>query len=236
MPSALETALAATRAAAFVAEDLQLHASLASTAAALDADEQREVLHQARAHLRARGPFVEHLLEARLVRSARRNFLNVRVRHDFVTMMYHFPRGAQLYCFMMSDKLEPFVVVTVLDAQRGKLAALSAAQVADLEAALGAFCTHFGIRGETYHYTSLRERQAAGGVATRQRAHSLHFHLKMRVDPQMMLERIPALQVLAPTVADVQAWKGVDAVRHQFDRPTRDWAATRELILEDAGP
>jgi hypothetical protein len=158
------------------------------------------------------------------------------VRHDFVTMMHHFPRGAQLYCFMMSDKFEPFVIVTVLDAHHGKLHALSAAQVEDLQAALGSFKARFGIDGESYHYTSMRERQAAGGAAPRQRAHSLHFHLKMRVGTRMMLECIPALQVLAPTAADVQAWKGVDAVRHQFGRPTMDWAAARELILQDADP
>lgn len=219
-----------------VAADLRLHASLASSAAALDPDEHRAVLQQARERLRARGPFAEHLLEVRLVRDAPRNFLNVRVRHDFVTMMHHFARGAQLYCFMMSDKFEPFVVVTVLDAQRGKLHALSAGQVADLEAALRSFKTRFGIEGESYHYTGLRERAGGGGGAARQRAHSRHFHLKMRVGTRMMLECLPSLRVLAPTAADVQGWKTLDAVRHQYGRPTLEWAAARELILRDAGP
>ena len=96
-----------------------------------------------------------------------------------------------IYDVHLSDKFEPFAVVAAIHRERGKLMRLNPDQLADLELVLAEFRQKFGLRGETYHYTSYEERMATdafvagGGASTASKAHSSDFHLKIRVSSAM---------------------------------------------------
>jgi hypothetical protein len=68
---------------------------------------------------------------------------------------------------------------------------LSQNQVEDLKLAIHAFKERYGIKDERYHYTPLGEREETerffkgGGTASHNKAHSAHFHLKMRIATAM---------------------------------------------------
>ena len=70
---------------------------------------------------------------------------------------------------------------------------LTLAQVANLVTAVAAFRAKFVLVDELYHYTSLSERAqtdrfvASGGASGRAKAHSSHFHLKIRIPTQMLV-------------------------------------------------
>jgi hypothetical protein len=108
-------------------------------------------------------------------------------------MFHHLLHGV-FYCFFLSDKLEPFVIVTAVDPAAGKLHRLTHAQVDDLQAALRAYKDRYGVSDESYHYTALAERDdteafsRAGGAAAANKAHSAHFHLKMRIATSMCVQ------------------------------------------------
>jgi hypothetical protein len=96
-----------------------------------------------------------------------------------------------VYDVHLSDKFEPFAVVSATHRQHGKLLRLDSRQLADLEEVLHGFRRKYSISGETYHYTSFEERMAtdafvAGGGANRKsKAHSSDFHLKIRISSAM---------------------------------------------------
>ncbi len=113
---------------------------------------------------------------------------NVRVRAEYATMLFQRPLRGVHYCFFLSDKLEPYIIVTAVDPVRGRLPRLTLAQTADLREALDLFKTRYGITSETYHYTPAEERADAAahcGGALHAKAHSAHFHLKMRIATAM---------------------------------------------------
>ena len=114
------------------------------------------------------------------------------MKAEFATLLFHHFLHGVFYCFFLSDKLEPFVIITAVHPVEGKLHRLTHAQVDDLQAALRAFKDRHGVHDETYHYTSLAERdeaevfsRAGGAAAKASKAHSAHFHLKMRIATAM---------------------------------------------------
>ncbi len=112
---------------------------------------------------------------------------NLRVKAEYSTLIFQQRIHGVFYCFLLSDKLEPFVIIIALHPQHGRLARLAPAQVADLREAIRHFKDRFGINDETYSYTQEEARVAAGagGVAVQNKAHSSHFHLKMRIATAM---------------------------------------------------
>ena len=174
-----------------------------------------------------------------MVRNQRRNFINVRVRADYATLLFQFKGTDGVhFCFLLSDKLEPFVIITALCPRRGKLRRLQRSQVGELDAALDAFRQRFGIADETYHYTGLSEREqtesfaAAGHVSSAGKAHSAHFHLKMRIATGMYKQRFPVLQLF-----DFDRLRlNCDHVRHNYARETLSWPEVRRAIEADATP
>jgi hypothetical protein len=171
------------------------------------------------------------------VRNQRRNFINVRVRPDYATLLFQFKGTDDVrYCFLLSDKLEPFVIITVLCPRLGKLRRLKRKHVGELHAALDAFRQRFGIADETYHYTSLSERDAteafaaSGQVSGAGKAHSAHFHLKMRIATGMYRQRFPVLQLFDFDKLRAQC----DHVRHNYARETLSWEQVRPLVEADA--
>ena len=123
---------------------------------------------------------------------------------------------------------------------QGRINQLTHSQVVDLETSIKNFRTKLGLEegSETYHYTSLGERKETddfvkSGVPMRgTKAHSSHFHLKMRVPVQFLHDKMPVYGLL--NLAHMQ--EAVEPVKYNFTRETHPWAEVREQIMADAAP
>jgi len=69
-----------------------------------------------------------------------------------------------------------------------------------------------------------------GGASQQTKAHSAHFHLKIRVASQMVLDRMPAMQLI--NLPALRA--AVEPVRYNFSRETKPWEEVFALILSEA--
>jgi hypothetical protein len=172
-------------------------------------------------------PLARQILEAKVVCNPRKNFLNFTIRKDYMGMCYYEEINGTHYCYFISDRLEPFVIITAVDPAFGKLECLSRTQVDDLARSLLDFKIRFGICKETYHYTPLKERRETGGGPPETKS---HFHLKVRVATEMIVARMPVYQLI-----DIGRLRSaVKPVRYNFSRETKTWEETYPLLLNDA--
>lgn len=154
-------------------------------------------------------------------------------------MLFQF-RGSDgvRYCFLLSDKLEPFIIIVALSPTYGKLHRLTHMQLDDLFTAVVAFKQRFGIEAESYHYTPLAEREeadslvATGSLSRGGKTHSTHFHLKLRIATGMYKERFPVLQLI-----DFDKLRTCcDHVQYNYARETVPWPQVKAMMERDAIP
>ena len=203
---------------------------------------RRAAAAQAAAVVRAHDPLLAQLLDVRVVTTRRgaelTNHVNLRVAAPYTTMLHHerasTPSGDEVgFCFLVSEQLEPIVIVVAVHGRLGRLERLEPALVPALEVAIQQFKTRFGLQNENYAYTCLRDRQAAASC------HSRHFHLKIRIPTEMYLRLFPAAQVLGNNVACLrralepfkQRWEPL-AFRFQM-QALFPWTIVRLLVLGD---
>eukprot|EP01147_Barroeca_monosierra_P005837 gene5837-9040_t len=222
-----------------VLPDLKLPSHLKNTPEDLTRQEKEQIRTDALNQLACIDPILPHILDVKVVRNQRRNFINLRVRRDYSTLIFHSPAESGVtWCFFISDKLEPFITITALSQDEGKLSKLSSAQVVELEEALQQFKKRFGIVGESYHYTSLEERQETDqfvretSVDMRSKSHSSHFHLKMRIATEMYKDKFPVLKLMNFD----ELRRTVDHIMHNYSRETLSWEQVKPLIEKDAQP
>eukprot|EP01116_Phalansterium_solitarium_P005005 TRINITY_DN1625_c1_g2_i1.p2 TRINITY_DN1625_c1_g2~~TRINITY_DN1625_c1_g2_i1.p2 ORF type:complete len:279 (-),score=107.82 TRINITY_DN1625_c1_g2_i1:133-969(-) len=217
-----------------VTESVELIPSMAT--GYLAPQQQETIRRQVVERLAARDPMLRHVMEVKIVCNQRRNFINISVRKDYVTLCYQEHHEGIYYCFFLSDKIEPFVTITAVHPDDGKLHRLTRSQVVALARTIDNFKAKFGISGESYHYTGLRERQEtdefvdSGGTQRGNKAHSSHFHLKLRVSTKMTPDRLPVYQLF-----DLGALReAVEPVRYNFSRTTLPWNEVYPLLMQDA--
>lgn len=220
-----------------VTEDVKIIPELLT--ADLSYAQQNVIKQQTLERISRTDPILRVILEVKIAKNQRRNFINVRVRNDFVTLCYHEVLNGMFYCYTMSDKLEPFVIVTVVDPLLGKLEKLSRQQLADLEMSLERFRRKFGVQNEKYHYTPLKERRetdkfvASGGTSSANKAHSSHWHLKIRVATAMCCHLLPIMNTFNLRLLSQTA----DPVIYNYSRECVGWESVRtameaELLVE----
>eukprot|EP00040_Diaphanoeca_grandis_P021223 m.113039 g.113039 ORF g.113039 m.113039 type:complete len:192 (+) comp28238_c0_seq1:54-629(+) len=177
--------------------------------------------------------------QIKVVVNQRRNLLNVIIRKDYLTMVHYKTKptdnGSVTYCFFLSDKVEPFVIITCVDHTKGKLDRITHKQYTELCEAIVEFKGRFGITNEGYHYTVLTERAETdkfvntGGTRSANKSHSSHFHLKMRIATGMLVQRLPIHGLL-----DVDVMRrSVEPVKYNYSRETIPWAEVKTLMEAD---
>mmetsp|Transcript_45404 Transcript_45404/g.120792 ORF Transcript_45404/g.120792 Transcript_45404/m.120792 type:complete len:246 (+) Transcript_45404:60-797(+) len=218
-----------------VTEAVELVPSLRQTPNQLDRAAEEQIKREALQVLGALDPILQHIMDIKLVRNERRNLINVRIKSDYTTLLFQHQEQGVHNCFFLSDKLEPFITITVVHPARGKLNRLTSLQLDGLNSAVRRFKDKYGITGDTYHYTTLGERgktdelSSSGQVRGASRSHSSHFHLKMRVATDMYKDRFPVLQLINLDALRVKA----DPVRYQFSRDTKTWEEVWPLMQQD---
>ena len=167
------------------------------------------------------------------------NKIVLRCRPDFASMIFHEHAIERihteqkepeeyLFCFMLSDKIEPVVTVVVIDSKKGKLLMITESQVEQLQVALTQFRIQFGLVGELYSYTSTEERTANA-------LHSRHFHLRVRIPSVMYFKYFPAVQTLHRVKTSFDAFvKEWEPLTHNFSlHRFNTWHEVRQDILRD---
>lgn len=216
----------------------------------LDAAQIDLVRRQALARLEAVNPLLPFALEVKVVCNPRRNFINLVVRREYVTLCFHTVdrATATVFCYFLSDKLEPFVIVTALPAhgcaaaregRDGRLARLTVAQTHALDRSVAEFRRRYRLEGESYHYTGFAERRedsafarASGALGMGCKAHSSNWHLKIRVPTSMCAAYLNIWKLLS--ISDLRTT--VEPVKYNFTRETLPWKTVFEQLLNDAIP
>lgn len=216
-----------------VTEDIELAPELRT--GRLDVGKIRAIQEQARERLGERDGILKHALDVKVVCNPRRNFLNITVRNDYITMCHHDLIDGTYFCYFLSMKLEPFVIVTAVDPERGKLIDLTRKQAEDMNKSRINFLRRYGITGETYHYTGSKERtddnefSKAEGNLKECKAHSLNWHLKIRVATDMFSYMLPVFQLInIHKIKDT-----IEPVKYNFTRETLPWDVVWKQILDD---
>ena len=69
--------------------------------------DERGVKEQTLERLGAIQPLLSEIMDVKLVVQPRKNMINIRVKPEYVTLMWHAEMESVRFCFFMSDKLEP---------------------------------------------------------------------------------------------------------------------------------
>ena len=207
----------------------------------LTIQQRKEAVMQARRILQEKDPFWIHVYEIRVITiydderedQKPKNCINMRTKPDFVSMIYHertgtCPEDEVVFCFMASDQLEPIITVVVLNAEQGKLVELTRNQVDWLESTLEHFKSRHGLSGERFAYTPIKYR-------VKNKLHSKHFHVKIRIPTEMYLQVFPSIRILAASRSDLQMKLfDLEPLEYAFSRqPTLQWHEVRKQIYDD---
>jgi len=215
----------------FITPDIQLLPEYTTTE--LSSVLQNDIISEIRNRLGEMKPLLKHIMEVKIVCNERRNFVNLRISSPYVPLIHiEDLEGSCLY-FAISDKIEPYVIIAALDLDRGvRLTQLTSSQLQLLPSRIETFKKKFGISNETYHYTTLQERQntVSFGARRENRAHSSSWHLKMRVATAMYREEMPISKILDFEFLKKQ----IEPVRYNFNRENIKWEDVYELMKRDA--
>jgi hypothetical protein len=69
--------------------------------------DERGVKEQTLERLGAIQPLLSEIMDVKLVVQPRKNMINIRVKPEYVTLIWHAEMESVRFCFFMSDKLEP---------------------------------------------------------------------------------------------------------------------------------
>jgi len=198
----------------------------------IDQGTEFQIKSQIKTKLFAQSPVLSSMTEIKIVCNPRRNFINIRVMRDYQTLLYFEEYETDYFCFFLSDKFEPFMIITVVSGTTGeRLVTISNRQVTFLFQAIGRFKEKYGIQGESYHYTGVDERLEthSGGTNVHMLSHSKNFHVKMRISKGMLQERMPINRLLKVEKLCVD----FEPIQYAFTRKTITLEALRFALLQE---
>ena len=114
-------------------DSMQLLPHIATTLTPILGPQLDAIFLEARAKLRIFDPMLEHITTVKLVRNERRNLLNVRIRKDYLRLLFHITSGDNFFCFFPDYSLQPFVRIVCLHRMRGEIRPIPPELDADLK-------------------------------------------------------------------------------------------------------
>ncbi len=152
---------------------------------------------EARTHLGTVDPLLPHLCVVKVVRNERRCFINIRVKREYLRLIFHQRHGDVFYCFFPDDTLDPFVKIIALHKHEGELRPLSPAHDAPLQTSIAAFKAFHQIVNESYCFQDPLSHQRilaptlaeTLGVARARPPHQ--YNLSMRIATAMYRHKMP---------------------------------------------
>lgn len=187
---------------------------------------------------------MSHLVDIRII-SLRSdiitNVVSVRVRPDFATMLYYeeyndllatdemrLEEPNMLFAFMISTQLEPIVTIVAVHTNSGKLINLHTSHFNRLQSAIKNFKKKFGLQDELYAYTPYAERQTKSW-------HSKHWHLKIRIPTDMLIQYLPASSILIENRTKLDNIKKcLEPIHYNFQlQPMMKWKEIENDVFSD---
>lgn len=214
----------------YVTEDVKLIDSLSK--GKIDRYLQEDIKREAIERLYSIEPILKHILEIKIVSNPRRNFINVILKKEYLPLIFYERLDDVYFCFFVSDKLEPYVIITALHVEKGRLINLNRKLMDGLKNAIYNFKRKFGISNEGYHYTSLKERNetessvSKGDISFQNKSHSRHWHLKMRIATGMYTQKLPILNLFDFNSAKEK----IEPVKYNYSRETMTWESILEIL------
>eukprot|EP00041_Stephanoeca_diplocostata_P009169 m.139563 g.139563 ORF g.139563 m.139563 type:complete len:506 (+) comp17632_c0_seq1:223-1740(+) len=193
-----------------VLPNIQLVERLRHTSAPLPRAEIDLVSTAAIEALAAINPFLRHIVTIKFVRNERKNFLNIRIRKEYIATVSFTAYPQTVVLCTLSMHLEPFIEVHVVRACGGVVRRwsdvdLGGADAQGIRAAIAAVKRRYGLTGEAFRYTADGTGNAPAidgvfaGVRERMRSGAgshLAFHLCIRVATKMYAKLLPVLAAL----------------------------------------
>lgn len=199
----------------------------------IDRETEFQIKAQIRSKLFAQNPVLGTMTDVKIVANQRRNFVNIRVKQEYQTLLYYEEFESDYFCFFLSDKFEPFAIITVVSGSTGeRLVSITSKQVAFLFQAIGRFKDKYGIQGESYHYTGVEERletHTGTNIGTNMRSHSKNFHVKMRISKGMLQERMPINRLLKVESLCVD----FEPIQSMFTRKTISMETLKHNLMQE---
>jgi len=188
--------------------------------------------------LRETQPFLSGMVDVKLVSNPEHNYINIRLKniHNHMIFFKEYTdakKSRNVVCFYMSDKFEPYVIITILNQFGDRIEAIEPKHVDYLVESIQEFKVKFGIKEELYHYTGLDERKDTFGnanVALHNKGHSMNFHVKMRIGTAMYVDRMPIMRLL-----NVSSLKVLDPIRYNYSRSGVPFASVLQQLRKEAG-
>lgn len=211
-----------------VDETFALSPHLQETSRSLTKTQFTDVIRAARAQLNLQCPLSNHLLQFRVVRQGTKNYISTYVRREFAHVIhtYSCPEAQTHFLFMPSEKLEPVVVVVAVHDRIGRLPYLDEYRVPLLQQALLDFGRVFELGVDSLLYTP---RSARSGFVTRgkQRVHSSHFHVKIKIGVDEVQELLPVSRFITKSIFDM------DNIKYHHTREPVSWKTLEETLLRE---
>lgn len=195
---------------------------------------EHEIKFQIREKLYAQNPVLATMTEVKIVTNPRRNVINLRVLPMYQTLIYYEEYESDYYCYFLSDKFEPFAIITLVSGMTGdRVVSISAKQASFMLQTIGRFKDKYGIKGESYHYTGLDERLETHSEKgpTHTKSHSKSFHVKMRISKSMLQERMPINRLLNVE----KLCENYEPVQYAFTRKTVSLEELKTALAEETG-
>eukprot|EP00040_Diaphanoeca_grandis_P028886 m.168101 g.168101 ORF g.168101 m.168101 type:complete len:478 (-) comp31492_c0_seq1:171-1604(-) len=146
-------------------------------------------------------PILKHLCTIKLVRNERKNFINIRIKKEFVPLMFVWkaPESETRYFFFASINVEPYVNVVAIHPERGRVRSWRDVDHNALMGAVRAFLKKVFVSQETYRYSAGAQSVIANDlkkVLDRAGRSSAAFVLHIRVATQLMINALPVLKTI----------------------------------------
>lgn len=210
-----------------VLSNLQLIPELQDTPREINEDTTRRIREETVQLLRQRNTLLASTVEVRVARQATKNFINLRVRRQFQSMLTHVQNGEIVYCFMASDKFDSTVVLIALSTVSQadpRCLQLPRSHIPKLKDIVQSFLDKFRVQPHGFTYTVERERK------DRTLSHSRHFHLKLHFDPAVYCQLLPVMSLHNTAMLDE-----LDPIAYSRSRPIDQWETVYEKMLSDHG-
>lgn len=208
-----------------VLSNLSLAPALQRTARPLEEDTVQRIRDEILTILKAKSALLANTVELRIARQGTQNFVNMRVRRQYQSMLFHKIVGDTAYCFMASDKFDATVVLVALsttsrdDPRLLQIPALHLPQIAGIVDEFSAFVRK---RPLGFTYTTDADRR------NRTLSHSRHFHLKIHFEPSDFNTLLPVMNLHENAVIAT-----LDPVAYCRSRPLDTWADVIDKVAID---
>jgi hypothetical protein len=167
-------------------------------------------------------------------------YFNVRIDQVHQGLIFYEQiRHETFFMFYLSDKFEPFVILTVVSSEDGcdrfhRKLKLDLDIVNRLPTCMKNFLNNFHLSNGNLnelqlHYTKEQERENSDGVGSSFRAHSENWHLKIRISSQFYKDKLPIMQFVRLD----ELRSSMEMVKYQFERQVVSFNEIMEMLKSE---